>query len=811
MAIKHPQLQLKGASGDRKTPLLPLQTPSLQRHSPASFTISCKKSVFLFIAISSALVLLNAAHFQLSVTSTDVTESNTSNTSLLSPTHTPTATPLHDYDYRGGLDDYKEQEQRFPYPYHEPEDVELDNGDSEEKYMFSDEDSEIEGEDDGDMESLPSDSPTDQQRRQPQTRVPFSKVEGVVSPQCPSVLLTTEASFSAPSYTSSSTVPFTSTSSSDVLSSNQVTCQRIPSQLQSYSLAFCISNEDCSRGFIQIVRNDGAVDPSLRFKVSKDPGHDRHFRQVTGPDDFYFVMEGAQKLALGAHLVSSDLLVNVDGNSTSSPDSQNLVYRADFRMTLPGPVQLSGWLTYEKFRAVRENRPGVWPQWTHSVLIDPKTTVDLANAEFNICPNCELDSFLDQVKTYREEHFEQCDRMAPVRGSYWKEDLALRVYSDLDTINTGPGAGSFFEGKDEKQVKSLNKDGEGDTQAPKLTRGWRFVPNGCTMTKTSSLPNASSQNPYTPTCDSIESPSAAMRAPLSQQDNETIAENKYPRRRILFTGDSQVRTTYNAILNHYRPVDPAHQQFPFHDEFLPGLETLNLNHTITTRPTGATVIPHKETDAEIELIYKADQFLDFLVTSTDKELDFYDTIYLNIGQWPASGPVAGGQWATAALLERWEAVIERLNRWKLSREEKIKARSLHKGGAKGNPTAGSGDSSIVIWAGMNAFPMRTDPSIRVKGDWRTNARLGYWDDWVETISQEAGGWFRRMNAWQLTFPMLDQVVDKAHFQQTDAIDALKIEALYKLDLCSRMRPDTPYSSPLADTIASTATTTTAAA
>lgn len=60
--------------------------------------------------------------------------------------------------------------------------------------------------------------------------------------------------------------------------------------------------------------------------------------------------------------------------------------------------------------------------------------------------------------------------------------------------------------------------------------------------------------------------------------------------------------------------------------------------------------------------------------------------------------------------------------------------------------------------------------------------------------------------------MLDQVVDRAHFQQTDAIDALKIEALYKLDLCSRMSADIPYPDIPADvpTYPQTTTTTTAA-
>ncbi|KAF9109538.1 hypothetical protein BGX27_007501 [Mortierella sp. AM989] len=799
MTFKQSHLQLKGASSERKPPLLPLQRPSPSRSHYTS-ALSCKKTVFFFIAISSAVVLLNTARFQLSTTSNSVTESNSSETAPLS------TAPIHDYDYGGGHLE-GEHEQRFPFPYHEPEDVEPENAEDEDKYRFSDEDNSFEDEDDGDIENLLTDSPTDQQRRQP-IRTPHSKIEGVIPPQCPSLFLSTETSFSAPSFTSSSTAP---TNNLLVLSPDQVNCKSIPSQLEGYSLAFCISNEDCSRGFIQIVRQNGALDPALRVKVSKEISHDQHFRQVTGPDDFYFVIEGAQKLALGAHLVSRDLLVDVDGGSSSS---ENLVYRADFRMTLPGPVQLSGWLAYEKFRAVRENRPGVWPQWTHSLLIDPETVIDPTQADsystkFDICSNCELDSFLEQVKNYREEHFEQCDRRAPVRGSYWKEELALKVYSDMDTINKGPGAGTFFKGDkthDQYADKSIKDDQDSTTEGPKLTRGWRFVPNGCTMTKTSNLPNASSRDPYSATCDSIASPGAAM---LKNSETTSDGENDFPRRRILFTGDSQVRTTYNAILNHYRPWDHINQRFAFHDEYIPGREVLDLNNTVSSKSSSATIIPHTKSDTEIELIYKADQFLDFLTEASDKELDRYDTIYINIGQWPASGPVAGGQWSTAKLIERWEAVIVRLNRWRQSREEQLKARPSYssEADAKRNPTVGTGDSSIVIWAGMNAFPMRKDPSIKVKGDWRTNARLGYWDDWIETISQEAGGWFRRMNSWQLTFPMLNQVTDKAHFQETDAIDALKIEALYKLDLCSRMQPDTPYPNRLAE---ATTTTTTSA-
>ncbi|KAG0006936.1 hypothetical protein BGZ65_001544 [Modicella reniformis] len=737
MAFNHQQLKgILSESGSRRPPLLPVQRPSSPHQHRGFFKsatpLTYRRTAFILVAITSALLLINTAHVQFSLSSS--AGHRIFSETPYSRRHPIDPRPLRDYEYDDKLH-AEEQEMSSTYPTGYNEAVNQDN-----ELNFLGEDAGDENEDEERQSSVQSNG----RQRHPPARISFKTVEGI---------------------------------------------------------------------------------------VSKDAGHDQYFRHVAGPDDFYFLMEGAQRLALGAHLVSNDLLVDLDETPsrtlmTMDPQvssgfrdtSRKLVYRADFRMALPGPVQLSGWLTYEKFRAVRENRPGVWPQWSHSLLIDPGTKVDPSDeatgvaTKFTICSACEMDTFLEQSKEYREAHFEQCDRMAPARGSYWREDLALRLYSELDTVNRAPGAGANV--RDGAETMD-NKHEEVNMQKnhAKLTRGWRFVPNGCTMTRTSSVPNASSQDPYMSTCDSIASPGAMMRSSRFQKNNDTnsnsrpdIEDNSYPRRRILFMGDSQVRTTYNAILNHYRPVDPEHQRFSTHDEFVPGLETLDEANVITATPTAATVIPRSESDTEIELIYKADQFLDFLVNSKNEDLDRYDTIYLNLGQWPASGPVAGGQWSTAKLLERWEAVIERLDRWKRSREEQLWSRSLYSDEiAAKNPTFGSGESSRVIWAGMNAFPMRTDQSIRVKGDWRTNARLGHWDDWIETISQDAGGWFRRMNAWHLTFPMLDQVVDKAHFQETDAIDALKIEALYKLDLCSRMTPDIPYSSMTTDITVETTT------
>lgn len=712
-----------------KIPLLPLQQP-LSSPARGSISLSYKKTAFLLVAITSALLLVNTFSIQFSASSPSSTQTATSPSS--SP---PSILPQPSVNYtpeNSQIHPYNEEEHDEPAP--------SEDDDDDERWQFTDDTTNENGDGDENDENEESDENDEFVQEEEQSQSYPSSMHnnpnnhaappGVVSLQCPSLVLSTSLSFDSPSFTSASTA-----SSSPItpnLQPDQVTCRPIPSLLKEYNLAFCISIQDCSQGFIQIVHTVSADDSVWKIKPSKNQVHTQYFRDVAGPDDFYFVVQGAQKLALSAHLVSKDLLVSVpESEAVSTEEHTLLVYRADLRMTLPGPVQLSGWLTYDKFRSIREDRPGIWPQWRHEALIQPETEFDAMDellasgpsTRFTICPACEMDPFVDQVKAYRDNFFEQCDRMAPVRGAYWREDLALKLYPELDVVNKAPGSGGIAATAAAK------------TDKQKFTKGWRFVPSGCTMTSTSHLPTAASTNPFYSTCDSIASPASDLRTP--EEDSAT----EFPHRRILFTGDSQVRATYNAILNHYRPADPTRQKFSVHSEVLPNELTLALNRTFIGKRKPAA------DDTKIEMIYKADQFLDGILASTDDELDKFDTIYINLGQWPASGPVAGGQWSTDQFLERWEMVIIRLNRWKASRKE----RAQDPTSARAAVLKDTGSSSRVIWAGQNAFPMRTDPAIRVKGDWRTNARLGYWDDWIETISQKEGGWFRRMNSWQLTF------------------------------------------------------------
>ncbi|KAF9428803.1 hypothetical protein BGZ94_000982 [Podila epigama] len=797
-----------------KAPLLPTEqspsspsTPFMARRGCSS--LSCKHTTFLLIAITSAILLINTAQIQYTLTPTPSAHPPDSAASILDHKHTypsfynqthsletkpTTSTSTTTNDDDDDDDDYQDDEQwQFTEPL-DGDEAQVEDPDQTEQPILTLTTS-------SSLRNHPNNHPAP---------------AGIVSPHCPSLFFSTEPSFSPPSFASSSTVqhpslafPSSSPDSSTTLLPGQVSCQPIQSLLPEYHLAFCISNQDCSRGFIQIIHTVAEDDSVWRINPSRNQVHGKYFREIAGPDDFYFLIQGAQRLAFGAQLVSKDLLVSGSSGLPDAIASEDsfLVYRADFHMTLPGPVQLSGWLTYEKFRAVREDQPGIWPQWTHAALIQQDTSVDSpssgsssSSSQLTICPACEINSFLEQAKMYRDSSFEQCDRMVPTRGAYWSESLALRIYSDLDTVNKAPGAGGIA------LSKAAAKNRHNKKPPLFVTKGWRFVPNGCTMTATPRHPYAASANPFHPTCDSIASPTSQLLSPKfsgqeTDRDHDNLvkrAENPdqdFPHRRILFTGDSQVRATYNAILNHYRPVGARRQRFSSHGEFLPSEDTLALNSTLYgSEPEDAAAAGQHERTG-IEIVYKADQFLDGLVGASDDYLDKFDTIYVNLGQWPASGPTAGGQWSTAQFLERWELVLRRLKRWKDSRDARMVAQAENSNGKPSRYVRvlnGSGASSRVIWAGQNAFPMRTDDDIRTKGDWRTNARLGYWDDWIETISRKEGSWLRRMNSWQLTFPMVDEVVDRAHYQETDAIDALKLEALYKLDLCSKMTPDQLY-------------------
>ncbi|KAG0252710.1 hypothetical protein DFQ27_007893 [Actinomortierella ambigua] len=665
--------------------------------------------------------------------------------------------------------------------------------DNDEKWRFDDDNKPAADHDDEkvtekhDPTQQPSHTPT--VGSQGQDDHPATSV-GVLPAGCPTLFLRT-------SPTPSSFASSSSTSGPSTLDASQVTCDAIPSLRKDFSLSLCRSNTDCGRGFIQVVHHVSAstVPP---YKVSDNAEHDRYFHEVAGPEDFYFLFEGNQRLALSTKRYHKGAIPVTAAVSTEDgikktkrqdqdqeqeqpqqqqqqqPVDQPLVYRADFQMTLPGPIKLSAWLTYENFRAIRENRPGVWPQWTHEVLVTPKTEIG------TICADCETEAFVELLSEHRQKEFEVCDRMAPVRGAYWREDLAAMMYrADQDPYNAGPGVGAEElpftqdvpgEGEEEEEESKGDgsngseeggeeEEGEEGLEEPvkqyrHLTKGWRFVPQGCTMTKTErqTIP-PSSQEPITAGCDSIETKKGGSLGGTATLRDGTVLQ---PVRNILFTGDSQVRTTYNMILGHHRPYDLARMKYPMHTEYI----------SITG-----------ENSHVVMLEYKADQFLADLLNRTDESLDRYDTVYLNLGQWPASGPIAGGQWSTEMLMRRWQEVVDRLTRWRASRSSK-----------------GLGESR-VIWAGENAFPMRTDHQIRTKVDWRTNARLGFWDDLVEENLRRPGSWFRRLNAWALTFPMIDEVLDRAHFQETDAIDAIRLEALFKLDLCSSVVPDMPYDEP----------------
>ncbi|ORY00848.1 hypothetical protein K493DRAFT_347649 [Basidiobolus meristosporus CBS 931.73] len=206
-------------------------------------------------------------------------------------------------------------------------------------------------------------------------------------------------------------------------------------------------------------------------------------------------------------------------------------------------------------------------------------------------------------------------------------------------------------------------------------------------------------------------------------------------RSILFTGDSQIRVTYDNIWRRF-------------DGQLGRINTLN------------RFLDRKKVIKNVTLYHHKDVFLEDIAGRTPAELLTYDTIVFNFAQWPASGPNNGGHWTTEKFLSRLTNVTDYLAGIRDSRP-------------KGKPLR-------LIWHGIHAFST-TNPYSKSRIDWRTNPRLKNWNVFAEDIMKGHG--IRSINSFQITYPMIDTSPDKAHYFGTDAEEAIVDETLHKLDLC----------------------------
>ncbi|KAK9722500.1 hypothetical protein K7432_002604 [Basidiobolus ranarum] len=207
-------------------------------------------------------------------------------------------------------------------------------------------------------------------------------------------------------------------------------------------------------------------------------------------------------------------------------------------------------------------------------------------------------------------------------------------------------------------------------------------------------------------------------------------------RSILFTGDSQIRVTFDSL---WRRLEGQAERVDALNRFLD-----------RTKVVGNVTLYHHK-----------DVFLEDIVSRTAKELLQYDVIVFNFAQWPASGPKNGGHWTTEKYLSTLTNVTNFLIDIQNSRPKEKPLR--------------------LIWHGIHAFSS-VNPYSKSRVDWRTNSRLKNWDVFSEALMKAQK--ISAINSFHITYPMIDTSPDKAHYFGTDAEEAIVDETLHKLDLCN---------------------------
>ncbi|KAG0239333.1 hypothetical protein BGW41_007818 [Actinomortierella wolfii] len=131
-------------------------------------------------------------------------------------------------------------------------------------------------------------------------------------------------------------------------------CTPIESQHPDFNVDICFSPYVCNEGLVRIRRRDRALCKTAQLKsfISSNATHDAFHRQFSGPDSFYVVFSGAEKLA--------------------PPDwhhAGHCLYVFPFHISNPGKFTLDIVHLYDNFGAVQEQLD-YWPELTNQKVVE---------------------------------------------------------------------------------------------------------------------------------------------------------------------------------------------------------------------------------------------------------------------------------------------------------------------------------------------------------------------------------------------------------------------------------------------------------
>ncbi|KAF9953584.1 hypothetical protein BGZ72_005313 [Mortierella alpina] len=141
-------------------------------------------------------------------------------------------------------------------------------------------------------------------------------------------------------------------------------CTPLQSQHPDFSADICFSQYQCNEGLVRVRRKDRALckQANLKYPISGNATHDAFHRQFSGPDSFYVVFSGSEKL--------------------SPPDwyhAGQCLYVFPFHISNPGKLSLDITHLYDSFGAVVE-QADEWPILKNQQII--------TDVQLEICRGC---------------------------------------------------------------------------------------------------------------------------------------------------------------------------------------------------------------------------------------------------------------------------------------------------------------------------------------------------------------------------------------------------------------------------------------
>ncbi|KAF9438599.1 hypothetical protein BGZ76_006651 [Entomortierella beljakovae] len=542
-------------------------------------------------------------------------------------------------------------------------------------------------------------------------------------------------------------------------------CTPIQSEHPDFSADICFSPYTCNEGLVRVRRKDREIckQSNLRYPISNNATHDSFHRQFSGPDSFYVVFSGAEKL--------------------SPPDwytSNPCLYVFPFHISNPGRFSLDITHLYDNYSAVVE-QTNEWP--------DLKQKNVVSNLPIEVCRGCqsqvaqprfpELDSEVPPSQEQstsmglaRESKLPLCSRKYAIQGA-WLPAHPIDRNSWRKAQYTWTPLGCTLGKPLERKCLLRKKD-----SLKVLLQ---------VASATSKLEETLGSTTFTYIYDPLSS-GAVKKTDVVVANMGQMATGTSKLDRLMSTSEfhDRIQHLVSTIQQHVRDVEDLDDEADFVDsEYYERRTSGNTNKYNSDEDSAEFEDEMEKVAQRYDNQYKPNRSEDMSNNGDRKENSKphhqnHDPKIVQDLVSEKSQPVAQKSTKNTNAKTKGNkgaaSVVPSRPNKPQDKKRRLSRRSIT------HSSIPDPESDVrLIWAGMVAHPEILPTDSFLRNDWRTIYRLRYWNQITEDVMLLNGTPF--MDFFTMTLSMLDTSLDRSHYIGNDAAEAMLEELAFKLGLC----------------------------